>query len=78
LEKKRKPGPSFVLCIDSGEYSVSLEKGKVYRVRSDRKAADLGLVRVRDESGEEYLYPKNLFAPIRLPQAARRALSMAS
>ena len=78
MEKKRKLGPSFVLCIDSGDYAVSLEKGKVYRTRADRKALSLGLLRVRDESGEEYLYPKDLFASIKLPQAARCALSIAS
>lgn len=78
MDKKRKPVTSFVLCIANGDYSASLEKGKVYRTRSDRKAAGLGLIRVRDESGEEYLYPKALFAAIRLPQAARRALSLAS
>ena len=78
MEKKKQSRPSFVLCIENDEYAVSLEKGKVYRTRPDRKAASLGLIRVRDESGEEYLYPKTLFAAIKLPQAARKALSIAS
>lgn len=78
MEKRKKSDPSFVLCIENADYPVSLEKGKVYRTRLDRKASAIGLIRVRDESGEEYLYPKALFASIRLPQAARRALSIAS
>ncbi|HUQ50056.1 MAG TPA: hypothetical protein VM056_05015 [Terriglobales bacterium] len=78
MDKKRKPAASFVLCIENEEYPVSLEKGKVYPTWSDRKASSLGLLRIRDESGEEYLYPKSLFAAIKLPQAARRALSIAS
>src|SRR5262245_48849815 len=73
MEKRKRPLPTFVLCIENSDYAVSLEKGKVYRTRPDRKAAALGLIRVRDESGAEYLYPKALFTAIKLPQAARRA-----
>jgi hypothetical protein len=32
-------------------------------------------VRVIDESGEDYLYPENLFVPIDLPHAAKKALA---
>jgi hypothetical protein len=31
-------------------------------------------VRVIDESGEAYLYPEEFFVPIKLPQAAERAV----
>jgi hypothetical protein len=40
----------------------------------DERAAKLGQVRVIDESGEDYLYPENYFAVVRLPEAAERAL----
>ena len=78
MEKKRKPAATFVICIQNDGHPVSLERGKVYRTMPDRKAASLGMMRIRDESGEEYLYPKSFFAAIKLPQAARKALSMAS
>jgi hypothetical protein len=32
------------------------------------------LLRVVDESGEDYLYPKELFRPIELPQSLQRVL----
>ena len=33
----------------------------------------LGMVRIVDESGEDYLYPASLFVPITVPRAAARA-----
>jgi hypothetical protein len=47
---------------------------KVYRVLDDAQASRHGLMRVVDESGEDYLYPEEYFVPIKLPQAAERAL----
>ena len=40
----------------------------------DADAAKHRLVRVIDESGEDYLYPQGFFASIELPQAIRRAV----
>ena len=37
-----------------------------------------GLVRVIDESGDDYLYPKALFRAIALPQAIKRAILTAA
>lgn len=63
----------FVLCINN-EDSDDLEVGKVYRVLPDASAARSGFLRVIDESGEDYLYSADLFAPIELPQGVKRAL----
>ncbi len=65
---------TLVLCLRNRGYEVSLEPRKVYLAIPDRQAAAHGQLRVIDESGEAYLYPKALFAPIRLPQALRRAV----
>jgi len=62
-----------VICIRSGGCE-DLEPRKVYQVIPDEAAAGDGLVRVIDESGEDYLYPRDLFVPIELPQAAEEAL----
>jgi hypothetical protein len=35
------------------------------------------MLRVIDESGQAYLYPKSLFAPVRVPSAAQKALALA-
>ena len=37
---------------------------------ADRNADRVGMVRVVDESGEDYLYPADYFVAIDLPQAA--------
>jgi hypothetical protein len=66
----------FVICIDNSEYKVSLEKGKVYQVMKDKQAENRGLLRIIDESGEDYLFSKDYFVEIMLPQAAAKALSV--
>lgn len=68
-----KPAP-FVLCVNNGEYPASLEVWKIYRTVPDEKAVRRNFVRVIDESGEDYLYPVELFVPIRVPMVARKVL----
>jgi len=50
-----------------------LELRKIYQVLPDESAAKENLVRVIDESGEDYLYPASSFVFIELPQEAERA-----
>lgn len=65
--------PQFAVCIDNEGYPASLELRKIYQAVADEKAAKHNLVRVIDESGEDYLYPQRFFVPIELPQAAEAA-----
>jgi len=67
-------GKRFVVCLKNKGYDVSLERRKIYQVLPDPRAAKHGLIRVIDESGEDYLYPQDFFAPIELPQPIRRAV----
>jgi hypothetical protein len=67
----------FVLCIENGGYLASLEPRKVYQTLSDPGAESRGLLRVIDESGEDYLYPARLFVPIQVPHEAERVFSAA-
>lgn len=64
----------FVLCIDAGDH-VDLDLRKVYRVKPDKDAAKHGLLRVVDESGEDYLYPAERFVPVQLPKDALRIVA---
>jgi hypothetical protein len=64
----------FVICIKNEGYEASLEKGKVYQIREDKKAEKRDFVRIIDESEEDYLYPKELFVTINLPKEAEKAL----
>jgi hypothetical protein len=63
-----------VVCIKNEGYPVSLEKRKIYVVSRDPIAEKQGLLRIVDESGEDYLYPKAFFRPIALPQSTKRAV----
>jgi hypothetical protein len=63
----------FVVCINNEGYPASLELRKIYRLLPDEKAGKHSLMRVVDESGEDYLYPEGFFVPIQLPQAAEEA-----
>lgn len=60
---------AYVVCLYNGGYAVSLEPRKIYRQLPDSRAEYEGLLRVIDESGEDYLYPSRLFTPISLPEA---------
>lgn len=56
----------FLICIDNRGYAASLEVRKLYE-RFAPQPQDAGLVRVVDESGEDYLYPAEKFIAIDLP-----------
>ena len=65
--KGGRAGPTrFVLCIDNGEYPASLQHRKLYEVRPDRDAEAHGQLRIIDDSGEDYLYPREYFQPLEL------------
>lgn len=68
----------FAVCVKNDGYEVSLERRKIYQLLPDPEAAKHGDIRVIDESGEDYLYPKSFFAPIELPQPLRRAVLAAA
>ncbi len=65
----------FALCIKNRGHAASLEVRKVYRVRADETGAAHGLIRVVDESGDDYLYPAAFFVPIDVPPRAARVLA---
>jgi hypothetical protein len=64
----------LVVCVDNDGYTVSLEKRKIYVSLRDAAAEKHGMLRIVDESGEDYLYPKTFFRTIALPLAVKRAV----
>ena len=64
----------FVVCVRNEGYEVSLELRKIYQVISDTAAERHHLLKVIDESGEDYLYPQDFFLPIELPKALEKAV----
>ena len=70
----------FVICINNDSNPASLILGKVYRTLPDAEAAAHQMLRIIDEDSSEpdgYLYPTAMFAPIELPEVAKRALMAA-
>ena len=66
------------VCIDNDGYLASLEKRKIYVALRDSDADEHGLLRIIDELGDDYLYPKALFRLIELPETVRKAVLAAA
>ncbi len=64
----------LVICIKNKGYEASLEARKLYEAIPDPKAEKYQQIRVIDESGEDYLYPKELFVAIELPKPIEEAI----
>ena len=65
----------YVLCVSNEKYPASLEARKIYQRIPDAQAEAHRQIRVIDESGEDYLYPQELFVPIELPKEATRVFA---
>ena len=59
----------FAICVETGSYAASLERWKIYAVLPDPDAEAHDQLRVVDESGEDYFYPKEYFRPVDLPRS---------
>ena len=66
---------AYVVCVKNQDYPASLEVGKIYRTLPDDTDAKHSLLRVIDESAEDYLYPNAFFLPIELTAEIQEALS---
>ena len=64
----------FALWVDNTGYGASLILGKVYRILPDPRAASDDLVRIVDESGEDYLYHKSYFVFVDFPRAVKKKI----
>ena len=51
----------LVVCVKNDGYPASLEKRKIYVSLRDPLAEKQGLLRITDESGDDYLYPRTFF-----------------
>lgn len=64
----------FALCLNNEGYPASLEVGKLYRVVEDKEAAKENLIRVIDESGEDYAFDTHRFHILQLPSNVEETL----
>ena len=73
-ERARAPKRHFAICIRNEDYPASLELRKLYVVLEDPFAAEHQMIRIIDESGEDYLFPDSYFVRVQLPTGIERAL----
>ena len=62
----------IAICINNKEYLASLELRKIYQILPDEKAEKHKMIRIIDESQEDYLYPESYFIIIELPEVAEK------
>lgn len=68
-----EPLHQYVICINNANCE-DLEPRKVYRVLPDDRALPENYLRVIDESGEDYLYPRSYFVSVSLSPTEERDL----
>lgn len=68
----------YAICIKNKDCPASLELRKLYQVIHDKDATKSDLVRIIDESGEDYLYPADYFVSMKLPRTVAKAVQLAS
>ena len=78
MPARRMKTQGFAVYIRNTGFGASLEVRKLYPVVDDPDAEVNGLIRVIDESGEDYVYPARLFQRLTLPNEIQRALRLAS
>ena len=78
MRRGKKPQAGLALCLQNEGYRASLEVRKLYKVLPDSAAAAQHLLRIVDESGQDYLYPEEFFVRVRLAREIAQALRLAS
>ncbi|CAN5408522.1 hypothetical protein BH20ACI1_BH20ACI1_10620 [soil metagenome] len=63
----------FAICIFAGE-DLLLTPRRIYKVLPDAAAERSDYIRVIDDEGEDYLYPKKYFVFAPFPQEVEKAL----
>jgi hypothetical protein len=71
-------GRHFFLCVGNEGYAGSLQVRTIYAAISDPDAESHGMLRIVDESGEDYLFPASLFVPVEIPEAAAKVFAGAA
>jgi hypothetical protein len=65
--------PQFAICISTDDPDL-LTPRMIYEVLPDESAAKSYYIRVRDNEGEDYLYPADYFVFVNFPQTIEQTL----
>ena len=67
----------YVVCLENRGHRESLVVRRLYPVYPDPIAERHGMIRIVDESGEDYVYPKAMFANVGISRSTERKLEAA-
>ena len=70
MRVQQSTGP-FALCVEDGGME-DLEVRKVYQVLPDRELVAKATFESLTNQGEDYIYPSDMFVPVKLPAAVVR------
>jgi hypothetical protein len=66
----------YVMCINSKGYPLDLTVHKVYKIMPDLGGEEVGMIRIVDDSGEDYLYAIGRFVPVELSAEAEQSFEL--
>jgi hypothetical protein len=64
------------MCVHNEGYEIDLTIHKVYRAIPDRRADQHGLVRIVDDTDEDYFYPMSMFLAVELSAEAEQTFGL--
>jgi len=67
--------PRFVVCLVNRGYPTSLVVRRLYATLPDAVGKKHDMIRIIDETGDDYLYPKKMFAPVALARTVEKRLA---
>ena len=67
----------YVVCIKNKDYKADLILHKIYKAIPDASLETEDL-RIIDESGEDYIYPRSYFIPIEIPAELKESFLVAA
>lgn len=78
MPRRQLKSTQYAVCVHNVGFEAALEVMKLYAVIDDADAEANDLIRVVDESGEDYVYPSHMFQRLNLPAEVQQALRLAS
>jgi hypothetical protein len=67
----------YVMCVDNEGYPLDLTVHKVYKIIPDPDGEEVGMIRIVDDSGEDYLHSMRRFVPVQIPAEAEQTFELA-
>jgi len=72
----REATVTLALCVKKDDACGDLHLATLYPIVRDRTAAQEGMLRIVDDSGEDFLYPATYFERLRLRASLARSIGV--